>query len=195
MKIFAPIYDFCLRLARHRHAPAWLTGISAAESVVFPIPPDVMLAPMTLGQPKKWWRFAALCTLGSLAGGLIGYALGHYALEMIWPWMEHLGWDDTFEKIQALFRQYGFLFVFVAAFTPIPYKVFTITSGATGVGAVPFILGSLIGRGARFFLVAGLVAWGGEKLEAVIRRYIEWLGWAVAIAVIIAVVWLQLRGH
>lgn len=195
MKIFAPIYEFCLRLARHRHAPAWLTGISAVESVVFPIPPDVMLAPMALAQPKKWWRFAALCTLGSVLGGLLGYLLGHYALEAIWPWMQRMGWEAAFHDIRGLFTRYGFWLVFVAAFTPIPYKVFTIASGATGIGLFPFVFGSLIGRGARFFLVAGLVAWGGQKLEAAIRRYIEWLGWLVAIAVLIGIAWLQWRGH
>ncbi len=195
MKLFGPIYEFCLRMARHKYAPAWLTGLSAAESVVFPVPPDAMLAPMAMAQPKKWWRFAALCTLGSVAGGVLGYLLGHYALEAIWPWMQQMKWDATFLHIQSLFQQYGFWFVFVAAFTPIPYKVFTIASGATGVGIVPFLLGSLIGRGARFFLVAGLVAWGGEKLEAAIRRYVEWLGWAVAVIVIIGIIWLQLSTH
>ncbi|MGY0504576.1 YqaA family protein [Luteimonas sp. e5] len=194
MKLFGPIYEFCLRLARHRRAPLWLTLLSGAESVIFPVPPDVMLAPMAMAQPRKWWRFALLCTLGGVLGGLLGYALGHFALDAIWPWMLKMGWDEPFHRIQALFQRYGFWFVFVAAFTPIPYKVFTIASGATGVGVIPFLLGSLIGRGARFFLVAGLVAWGGERLEGAIRRYVEWLGWAVAVVVAVAIAWLQLRG-
>ncbi|HEY4555406.1 MAG TPA: VTT domain-containing protein [Lysobacter sp.] len=168
--------------------------MSAAESVIFPVPPDVMLAPMVLAQPRKWVRFAALCTVASVVGGLLGYLLGHFALEAIWPWMLRMGWEARFNQVQALFEQYGFWIVFVAAFTPIPYKVFTIASGATGIAMLPFLLGSIIGRGARFFLVSGLIAWGGTRLEGVLRRYIEGLGWAVAALVIAGVAWLEFRG-
>ena len=191
LKIFGPIYDYCLRLAGHRHAPAYLAGVSASESVIFPVPPDVMLAPMALAQPRKWWRFALICTVASVLGGLLGYALGSFALDAVWPWIERAGKADTFHEIQALFTRYGFWIVFVAGFTPIPYKVFTIASGAAGIGLVPFTLGSLVGRGMRYFLVAGLVAFGGERLERLIRRYVEWLGWGVAIAVVLALVWLE----
>ena len=194
MKLFGPLYDRCLVWAGHRHAPRYLAGLSLAESVFFPVPPDVMLAPMALSTPRRWIRLAAICTLASVVGGLMGYVLGHFALDAIWPWMVDLGWDDNFNKVQALFAEYGFWIVFVAAFTPIPYKVFTIASGATGIGLLPFLLGSTIGRGARFFLVAGLVAWGGTRLEQALRRYIELLGWCVAILVVAALVWLELRG-
>ncbi|MBW3549579.1 MAG: DedA family protein [Proteobacteria bacterium] len=194
MKLFGPIYDRCLVWAAHRHAPRYLAALSLSESVIFPIPPDVMLAPMALATPRRWVRLAALCTLASVIGGLLGYALGYLALELIWPWMLQLGWDHAFHQVQALFMRYGFWIVFVAAFTPIPYKVFTIASGATGIGLVPFLLGSLIGRGTRFFLVAGLIAWGGERLERVLRRYVEALGWTVAALVGVALVWLEVRG-
>lgn len=194
MRLFGPLYDRTLAWARHRHAPRYLALLSVAESVIFPIPPDVMLAPMALARPRAWWRLAALCTVGSVLGGLLGYALGHFALEAIWPWMLKMGWDDTFAQVQALFARHGFWIVFVAAFTPIPYKVFTIASGATGIAFLPFVLGSFIGRGIRFFLVAGLIAWGGERLERGLRRYVEILGWAVALVVLVAVAWLELRG-
>lgn len=194
MKLFGSIYDRCLRLAAHRRAPVYLAGLSLAESVFFPVPPDVMLAPMALATPRRWARLAALCTVASVVGGLLGYALGHFALDAIWPWMLSLGWDAAFLRVQGLFARYGFWIIFVAAFTPIPYKVFTIASGATGIGLVPFLLGSTIGRGIRFFLVAGLIAWGGERLEKVLRRYIEILGWATAALVVLAVAWLELRG-
>jgi membrane protein YqaA with SNARE-associated domain len=193
MRLFGPLYERALGWARHRHAPTYLAALSASESVIFPIPPDVMLAPMALAQPRRWWRFALLCTLASVAGGVLGYALGHFALEAIWPWMVRMGWDDTFHRIQDLFVRYGFWFVFVAAFTPIPYKVFTIASGATGVAWPAFLLGSFIGRGARFFLVAGLVAWGGARLEDGLRRYVEWLGWLMVVLVAAALLWLELR--
>jgi membrane protein YqaA with SNARE-associated domain len=193
MRLFGPLYDRALVWARHRHAPRYLALLSVSESVVFPVPPDVMLAPMALARPRAWWRLALLCTVASVLGGLLGYALGHFALEAIWPWVLRMGWDDTFAEVQALFDRYGFWIVFVAAFTPIPYKVFTIASGATGIAFLPFVLGSFIGRGIRFFLVAGLIAWGGERLERGLRRYIEILGWAVAILVLLAVAWLELR--
>ncbi|MEZ0472072.1 YqaA family protein [Luteimonas salinilitoris] len=194
MRLFGAIYDRCLVWARHHHAPRYLVALSAAESVFFPVPPDVMLAPMSLARPRAWWRLALMCTLASVVGGLLGYALGHFALEAIWPWMQTMGWDGPFRRVQDMFVRYGFWFVFLAAFTPIPYKVFTIASGATGVGLIAFVLGSFIGRGARFFLVAGLIAWGGERLERVLRRYVELLGWAVAAIVIVGLVWLELRG-
>lgn len=194
MRLFGAIYDRCLVWARHRHAPRYLAALSAAESVFFPVPPDVMLAPMSLARPQAWWRLALLCTLASVVGGLLGYVLGHFALEAVWPWMQTMGWDGPFRRVQEMFVRYGFWFVFLAAFTPIPYKVFTIASGATGVGVVAFVLGSFIGRGARFFLVAGLIAWGGERLERVLRRYVEILGWAVAAIVIVGLVWMELRG-
>lgn len=194
MRLFGPLYDRALQWARHRHAPRYLALLSASESVIFPVPPDVMLAPMALARPQSWWKLALLCTVASVLGGLLGYALGHFALEAIWPWVLKMGWGDTFNRVQDLFDRYGFWIVFVAAFTPIPYKVFTIASGATGIAFIPFVLGSFIGRGIRFFLVAGLIAWGGERLERGLRRYIEILGWAVAILVLLAVAWLELRG-
>lgn len=193
MRLFAPIYDRCLQWAQHHRAPAFLAAMSAAEAVIFPIPPDVMLAPMTLAQPQRWWRFASICTVASLLGGLLGYMLGSYLLDALWPWIERMGWGDTFVHVQALFAQYGVWIVFVAGFTPIPYKIFTIASGATGIALIPFAIGSLVGRGMRFFLVAGLIAWGGARLERGLRRYIEWLGWTIALAAILIGAWLEWR--
>lgn len=193
MRMFGAIYERCLQWARHRHAPWYLTALSAAESVFFPIPPDVMLAPMALARPQSWWRYALLCTLGSVGGGLLGYLLGHFALDLIWPWMQQMGWQPAFEQVQALFLRYGFVFVLLAAFTPIPYKVFTIASGSLGVGLLPFLAGSLIGRGTRFFLVAGLMAWGGPRFEPVLKRYIEWLGWLMVGVVAVGLIWMELR--
>lgn len=193
MRLFGPIYDRCLQWAAHHRAPGFLAAMSAAESVIFPVPPDVMLAPMTLARPQRWWRLAGICTLASVFGGLLGYALGMYALEAIWPWIERMGWDVRFFTVQGWFARYGFWIVLVAGFTPIPYKVFTIASGAAGMAMIPFVLGSLIGRGGRFFLVAGLVRLGGERLERMLRRYVEWLGWGVAALAIALLLWMELR--
>lgn len=188
MRLFGPLYDRALVWAAHHRAPGFLAAMSAAESVIFPVPPDVMLAPMTLAQPRRWLRFATLCTLASLLGGLLGYALGSYALDAVWPLIERLGWAPAYFEVQALFQRYGFWIVFVAGFTPIPYKLFTIASGATGIPLIPFAVASFVGRGARFFLVAGLVAWGGERLERGLRRHVETLGWVVAGGVGVALV-------
>lgn len=191
MGLFAPIYARALVWAGHHRAPGFLAAMSAAESVIFPVPPDVMLVPMTLAQPQHWRRFALICTIASLFGGLLGYVLGSYLLDALWPWIERLGWAGTFMRVQGLFTEYGFWIVFVAGFTPIPYKIFTLASGATGIGLLPFIVGSLVGRGARFFLVAGLIAWGGERLQRGLQRYIEWLGWAVAVVLVALALWLE----
>jgi len=192
MKLFAPLYERALRWAAHRHAPYYLGALSFAESTFFPVPPDVMLAPMTVAQPKRWSRLALLTTLASVIGGLVGYAMGYGALELVLPWLERFGYAETFRHIQTLFEEYGFWIVLIAGFTPIPYKVFTIASGAAGMLLPLFALGSVIGRGGRFFLVAGLIAWGGEAFEARLRRYIEWLGWAIALAAAAAILWLWL---
>jgi membrane protein YqaA with SNARE-associated domain len=193
LKIFGPLYDRCVSWARHRHAPAYLFGTSVAESVFFPIPVDVMLAPMALATPARWWRLALLCTVGSVLGGVIGFLLGHYALEAVMPWVERAGHADTFEAINGLFERYGFWIVVIAGFTPIPYKVFTIASGAAGMGLLPFVLGSIVGRAGRFFMVAGLVALFGPRFEHMFRRYIEIIGWVVGIAALAAFAWLQWR--
>jgi membrane protein YqaA with SNARE-associated domain len=173
--------------ARHRHAPWYLGGLSFAESSFFPIPPDVMLAPMSLASPSRAWRFALLTTLASVAGGLFGYLIGAYAFDLIEPVIRDGRYWDSYLKAQAWFERWGFWAIFVAGFSPIPYKVFTIAAGAASMALLPFAAASLVGRGARFFLVAGLMAWGGERMEATLRRYVDWLGWATVAAVVVGV--------
>ena len=193
MQVFGPLYDRCVTWARHRHAPAYLFGTSMAESIFFPIPVDVMLAPMTVAAPSRWWKFALLATLGSVLGGVVGFLLGQYALDAVMPWIVRAGQAQTFADINAMFEKYGFWIVVVAGFTPIPYKVFTIASGAAGMALLPFVLGSIVGRAGRFFMVAGLVAWFGPKFEHVFRRYIEIIGWVVGVAALLAFAWLQFK--
>ncbi|HET6603149.1 MAG TPA: YqaA family protein [Xanthomonadaceae bacterium] len=194
MRLFSRLYDRTLQWSRHRHAERYLVALSAAESIFFPVPPDVMLAPMTLAQPERWLRLATVCTLASVIGGVVGYALGHFALEAVMPWIERAGHADTFARVHALFERYGFWIVFIAGFTPIPYKIFTIASGAAGLALLPFIAGSLVGRGGRFLLVAGLIAWGGAPLERVLRRYVEWLGWVTVVGALVAWAWIEWSG-
>ena len=186
MRLFAPLYDQTLRWARHSRAPWALSLLSFVESVIFPIPTDVMLAPMVLAQPPKWLHYATLATVFSVLGGVFGYLLGAWAFDWASPWLLAGNGAPAFDEAQRLFREWGVWFVFMAALTPIPYKVFTISAGFMALALVPFIVASAAGRAARFFLVAGLVRWAGARYEPLLRRHIESVGWA-AIAVLVAV--------
>lgn len=193
MRIFSLLYERTLAWAAHRRAPAILAGLATAESVVFPVPPDVMLIPMTLARPRSGWWYAALCTLASVFGGILGYLLGLYGLELVMPWIERAGHAATFERARELYDRWGVWIVLMAGFSPIPYKIFTIASGAMGMAFVPFLLGSVAGRGGRFFLVAGLIILGGEHMERVLRRHVETLGWLFVAAVVAGLAWVELR--
>lgn len=182
MRLFSALYERTLRLARHRHAPWYLAGLSFAESSFFPVPPDAMLAPMTLAQPRQAWRLAALTTAASTLGGLLGYLIGTLAFEAIEPVLHEYGYWSRFQQAQAWFADWGVWAVFLAGFSPIPYKVFTIAAGVVSMSLLPFIAASLIGRGARFFLVAGFIAWGGTRMEQALRRHVDLIGWGLVLA-------------
>lgn len=177
-----------MRWVQHPHAPWYLGALSFAESSFFPIPPDVMLAPMALAQPHYAWRFALLTTLTSVLGGILGYLIGYFLFEIlhIAELLHQFGYWDSYLTAQAWFQRWGFWAVFLAGFSPIPYKVFTITAGVVSMMLIPFVLASLIGRGARFFLVAAFMCWGGPRMEAVLRANIDRLGWLTVLAAAIA---------
>ena len=192
MRIFSPLYNKAMQWARHPHAPWYLAGLSFAESSFFPIPPDVMLAPMALGRPERAWRYALVATLGSAFGGLFGYLIGYLAFDAIDPLLHQAGYWPKYLEVRDWFAEWGFWAVFLAGFSPIPYKLFTITAGVVSMALVPFFLASVISRGARFFLVAGLMAWGGAPMERALRRYIDRVGWVLVGLVLL--VWLLNRG-
>lgn len=195
MKLFAPLYARAMQWARHRHAPWYLGGLSFAESSFFPIPPDVMLAPMALARPDRAWHYAWITTLASVAGGMLGYLIGLMAFGAIEPWLQTSRYWGAYELATAWFGEWGVVAVLIAGFSPIPYKVFTIAAGALSMAFLPFALASMIGRGARFFMVAGLMRWGGARMEAQLHQYIDRLGWAsVALVVIGALAYMALRG-
>ena len=192
MKIFTPLYSAALRWATHRHASRYLSALSFAESSFFPIPPDVMLAPMVLARRDRAWFLAGLTTVASVAGGLFGYLIGKFLFGTVAePIIEFYDARSAFERARTWFEIYGVWVVFVASFTPIPYKIFTISAGLIGMSLVPFMLASLVGRGARFFLVAGLILLGGEALETQLRRHVDAIGWVTVVVLISGLLWLS----
>jgi membrane protein YqaA with SNARE-associated domain len=189
MRIFSPLYDRVLAWAAHPHAERYLVALSFAESSFFPIPPDVMLAPMTLARPERGWRLALMTTLASVVGGAAGYAIGWFALESIQPLLVSWGYWDAYLRATAWFETWGVLAIFIAGFSPIPYKVFTISAGALRMFFPFFLLASFVGRGMRFFLVAGLLLWGGEAMERRLRANIDAVGWScVGLAVVLVLI-------
>jgi len=181
MKIFSRLYARVLRWVGHRHASWYLAGLSFAESSFFPVPPDVMLIPMALGQRQKAWYFALLTTIASVVGGLLGYTIGALAFDAVEPWIDHWGYTGAYLQARDWFEQWGVWAVFLAGFTPIPYKIFTISAGVVSMTFFPFVIASFIGRGARFFLVAAVIYYGGERMERLLHRYIDMIGWFVLV--------------
>jgi len=188
MKMFSVLYDRVLQWSAHRHAERYLATLSFAESSFFPIPPDVMLAPMVLARPDRGWRYAAVTTIASVLGGIAGYAIGWFAIDVITPLLERLGYVETYQQATEWFAEYGFIAILAAGFSPIPYKVFTIAGGALAMFFPGFVVASLLGRGARFFLVAGLIVVGGPKMEPLLRKYVDRIGWAVVALIVVAIV-------
>lgn len=186
MRIFQPLYERVLGWAKHRYAVRYLAVLSFAESSFFPIPPDVMLAPMCLADLDKAWRFAFITVAASLLGGIAGYFIGYFLFDAISPWLRESHYWDAYLLGREWFAKYGVWAVLIAGFSPIPYKIFTISAGVAVLNLPAFIVASLLGRGARFYLVAGLMVAGGEKMAALLPRYIERIGWAV-VAITVAI--------
>jgi len=172
------LYDWVLSFAHRKHAGAALFTISFAESSFFPIPPDVLLAPLCLGNRNRAWGFALLTTIASVLGAVVGYAIGWGAWEAVDQFMYRYvpGFTEPkFQTVTEWYQAYGVWILFVAAFTPIPFKVFTIAGGVFQQMLLPFIVVSLVGRGMRFFLVAALFWWIGPKATPFIDKYFNWL--------------------
>ncbi len=200
MKIFGPLYARAIQWARHRRAPSLLTGLSFFEAIVFPVPPEVMLAPMSLAQPRRALWFATLSLAGSLAGALIGYALGHFAFAAVQPLIEWLGWSERIDAQVAHLREVvaqspwqAFWLLVLAGFTPIPLKIFTWASGIVGVPLLPFLASMLVGRGKRVYLVAGAIRLGGARAEAALHRWIEPVGWIAMVLLVVLAGWAVLH--
>ncbi len=164
------LYDWTINLAAHPKAPWALAATSFAESSFFPIPPDALLIPMVLAERRKWFWYATLCTLSSVAGGILGYIIGYYLIESVGKWIIDLyGFHAQAASLSALYNEWGAWIILVKGMTPIPYKVVTIVSGMTGFSFFLFIAVSIVSRAMRFYLVAGLIYWIGEP----VRHFIE----------------------
>lgn len=183
MKIFSPLYNKMMEWAKHRHAPYYLATLSFAESSFFPIPPDFMLMPMSLARRDRAFFYASITTLTSVLGGLLGYCLGVFFFSSIHQLLIYAGYEPAYHQVVSWFAIWGFWIMFFAGFAFIPYKLFTIAAGATHMALLPFILGSFVGRGGRFFIVTSCIYWGGEKMENLFNQYMEKIGWGAIILI------------
>jgi membrane protein YqaA with SNARE-associated domain len=162
-------YDWVIALAGHRHALPWLAGVSFVESSFFPVPPDALLVPMVLARPDRAWRIAFVCTVASVAGGLLGYAIGYYAYEafgsLIVSAKDYDWYHDQYDR-------WGLWVILIKGLTPIPYKLVTIASGLAKFDLTVFVLASIVTRGARFYLEAALLQRFGATIRPFIERYL-----------------------
>jgi membrane protein YqaA with SNARE-associated domain len=165
------LYDWMMLQAGRAKAGTALFWIAFIESSFFPIPPDIMLVPMVLADRSKAWRYATIATIGSVLGGLLGYAIGYFLLESVGqPVLQFYGKWDKFAEFAKTFNDYGVWILIIKGMTPIPYKLLTITAGATKMNVVAFALASVVARAMRFFLVAGLLYWFGEPIRTFIEK-------------------------
>ncbi len=167
------LYDRTMRLSTHRNAPLALGAVSFADSSFFPVPPDVMLVPMVLSAPEKAWRYATICTITSVLGALVGYAIGALAYNTIGLWLISLyGGAEKVQSVLELYREWGALVIIIKGLTPIPYKFVTIASGIAGYDLFWFIVLSILTRGARFFILAGLLTRFGGPIRSILEKHL-----------------------
>ena len=180
------MYNWCVAAAGKPHA-TWILGtVSFVESSFFPIPPDAMLLPMSLARPDRAYYFAAVCTLTSVAGGILGYAIGYFLYESLGLWLMQLyGYGAKVEWFQQQYREWGAWFILIKGLTPIPYKLVTIVSGFAHYPILLFIILSLITRGARFFIVAFVCHRYGDRAREIIEKRLEM--WATIFAIVLVV--------
>jgi len=202
MKLFGPLYERTLALARHPRASLWLVVLSFFEAIIFPVMPEVMLLPMCVARPRRGFWFAGLSLAGSLVGAVVGYYLGHYAFEALKPLFASLGMLHGIESGIALVQEKMlespwsvFWMLVLAGFSPIPMKVFTWSSGVVGVPMLPYLASMAVGRGKRVFLLALLIRLGGERAEKMLHKYIEPIGWIAMVLLLALVGWAVMKAR
>lgn len=190
--MFNNLYEKVLTWARHPHAIKYLALVSFSEAIFFPIPVAIMLLPMCFSAPQKSYHLARITLIFSVTGGIVGYLLGWVGIELIHPLLE--SYAEQFAIAKNWFAEYGVWVVLMAGFSPVPYKIFTITAGLLTMPFIPFLISSLIGRSAQFFLIAVLVKKFGPTMEPKIKQYIEWIGWASVVIIGALILYLNMRG-
>ncbi|MBP2310969.1 YqaA family protein [Azospirillum soli] len=166
-----PLYNRILQLSARKDAVWWMAGVSFAESSFFPLPPDIMLVPMCLSEPKKLWRYTNICALASLIGGLFGYAVGFYLFESVGRLIiDFYNAQDSFQRFQDMFAEFGPWFLILKGVTPIPYKLLTITAGFAHLDLTVFILCSIVARFSRFYMIAILLHFYGPQVRDIIEK-------------------------
>jgi membrane protein YqaA with SNARE-associated domain len=182
--LFRHVYDWTLALAEKKSAGGWLAAISFAEASFFPIPPDVLLIPLCLGALRKALKFALICSVASVLGGAAGYAIGAFGWETVqdifYKYVPGFT-EEKFEDLKSWYEEWGWPLVFLAGFSPIPYKIFTIASGVLGMAFPQFLLASAVSRSARFFIVAVLIAKFGEPMKVFIDKHFNKLALAFGV--------------
>jgi len=174
--VIRTLYDWTIEQATKPYALWMLAFVSFIESSVFPIPPDILLIPMIIAQPKRAFLLAGVCTVASVAGGAAGYAIGALLYESVGkPIVEFYGYAEKYAEFQNLYNENGAWVVFGAGITPFPYKVITIASGVTGMDLYTFTIASVLSRGIRFFVIAGLLWYWGEPINRFIQQNLGWL--------------------
>lgn len=177
--MFRGLYDWTMKQAAGRHAQPALAAVSFAESSFFPIPPDVMLIPMVLARPERAWWIATVCTISSVVGGILGYAIGYFLFDTLGQAvLDFYGYRSAFEDFAANYNEWGAWIVFLAGVTPFPYKVITIASGVTALNPWIFMVASLIARSLRFFGVAALLWKYGPPIREFIDKRLNVLGYS-----------------
>ena len=180
------LYDWTMTQAAGPHATRGLAAVAFLESSVFPIPPDAMLVPMVLAQPQRAWRLAAIATAGSILGGLAGYAIGYFLFATLGSWIiDFYGLGTRFADFQRTWNEWGLWIILVKGLTPIPYKLVTIASGLAKFNLVVFILASIVTRGARFFLVAGLLRAFGTPIRTFIEKRLTLVTTSFAVLIVL----------
>jgi len=191
--MFKRLYHWILALSESRHAPFALAAIAFAESSFFPLPPDLILIPMSLAIPQRAWRYAAICTVASVAGGIVGYGIGALLYDTLGLWLIHLyGYADRMAALKETYARWGALVILVKGFTPIPFKLVTIVSGLLGYNFAMFVALSFVTRGARFFILAGALNRFGDPLRIALERHFAVFLGAIA-AVIVLGFWIAAR--
>ncbi|WP_250633730.1 YqaA family protein [Pinirhizobacter soli] len=197
MRLFGKLYERALGRARHRHAERYLALLSFVEAFIFPVMPEVMLAPMMLARRERAFRYANVSLLFSLLGSLVGYALGHYAFEALRPLLDSLhllapintGVENLREKMSAHWLALLLVLALAALQPVVPMKFVTWASGIVGVPVIPFLVCMLVGRGKRVWLLAILIRVFGERAERMLHKHVEWIGWLAIVTLIGLGVW------